>query len=48
MTTADLTLVRRWRAAGERQRLLQVIQPTLIGLVDGTISTPSCGRQESA
>jgi erythrin-vacuolar iron transport family protein len=39
MTTADLTLVRRWRAADERQRLLQVIQPALIGLIDGTIST---------
>jgi len=30
---------RRWRAADERQRLLQVIQPSLIGLIDGTIST---------
>jgi VIT1/CCC1 family predicted Fe2+/Mn2+ transporter len=39
MATADLTLVRRWRAADERQRLLQVIQPALIGLIDGTIST---------
>jgi VIT1/CCC1 family predicted Fe2+/Mn2+ transporter len=39
MTTAELTLVRRWRAADERQRLLQVIQPALIGLIDGTIST---------
>jgi VIT1/CCC1 family predicted Fe2+/Mn2+ transporter len=39
MTAADITLVRRWRAADERQRLLQVIQPALIGLIDGTIST---------
>jgi len=39
MTTADITLVRRWRAADERQRLLQVVQPALIGLIDGTIST---------
>jgi VIT1/CCC1 family predicted Fe2+/Mn2+ transporter len=39
MATADLTLVRRWRAADQRQRLLQVIQPALIGLIDGTIST---------
>ena len=39
MTAADLTLVRRWRAADQRQRLLQVIQPALIGLIDGTIST---------
>jgi len=29
----------RWRAADERQRLLQVVQPSLIGLIDGTIST---------
>jgi erythrin-vacuolar iron transport family protein len=39
MATADITLVRRWRAADERQRLLQVVQPALIGLIDGTIST---------
>jgi len=39
MATVDLTLVRRWRAADERQRLLQVVQPALIGLIDGTIST---------
>ncbi len=29
----------RWQAADERQRLLQVVQPALIGLIDGTIST---------
>jgi VIT1/CCC1 family predicted Fe2+/Mn2+ transporter len=39
MATVDLALVRRWRAADERQRLLQVVQPALIGLIDGTIST---------
>src|SRR5918994_87491 len=39
MTTADFILVRRWRAADERQRLLQIVQPALIGLIDGTIST---------
>jgi len=39
MVAADLTLVGRWRAADERQRLLQVVQPALIGLIDGTIST---------
>jgi len=33
------TLRTRWRAADERQRLLQVVQPSLIGLIDGTIST---------
>src|SRR5215218_3935044 len=39
MTAANFTLVRRWRAADERERLLQVVQPALIGLIDGTIST---------
>ncbi|MDX6688615.1 MAG: erythrin-vacuolar iron transport family protein [Solirubrobacteraceae bacterium] len=39
MTAADIPLVGRWRAADERQRLLQMIQPALIGLIDGTIST---------
>jgi erythrin-vacuolar iron transport family protein len=29
----------RWRAADERKLLLQVVQPGLIGLIDGTIST---------
>jgi len=28
-----------WRAADERERLLQFVQPALIGLIDGTIST---------
>jgi VIT1/CCC1 family predicted Fe2+/Mn2+ transporter len=28
-----------WRGASERERLLQVVQPALIGLIDGTIST---------
>jgi len=39
MTTADIPLMGRWRAADERQRLLQIVQPALIGLIDGTIST---------
>jgi erythrin-vacuolar iron transport family protein len=39
MAAANITLVRRWRAADERKRLLQVVQPALIGLIDGTIST---------
>jgi len=39
MTATSIPLVRRWRAADERERLLQVIQPSLIGLIDGTIST---------
>ena len=29
----------RWKGASEQQRLLQVIQPGLIGLIDGTVST---------
>jgi erythrin-vacuolar iron transport family protein len=29
----------RWREADERKRLLQVVQPGLIGLIDGTVST---------
>jgi VIT1/CCC1 family predicted Fe2+/Mn2+ transporter len=28
-----------WRAANDRDRLLQFVQPGLIGLIDGTIST---------
>lgn len=39
MITAYVPLVTRWRAADERERLLQVVQPSLIGLIDGTIST---------
>src|SRR6059058_2875029 len=33
------SLIEQWRAADERKRLLQVIQPGLIGLIDGTLST---------
>ncbi len=36
-TTAQV--LRNWRTSSERERLLQVVQPTLIGLIDGTIST---------
>jgi erythrin-vacuolar iron transport family protein len=32
-------VITRWRAADERKLLLQVVQPALIGLIDGTIST---------
>jgi VIT1/CCC1 family predicted Fe2+/Mn2+ transporter len=39
MNAAAATFRTRWRAADERQRLLQVVQPSLIGLIDGTIST---------
>ncbi len=37
MSPADA--ITRWRAADERKLLLQVVQPGLIGLIDGTIST---------
>ena len=33
------TVLGRWRRADERERVLQVVQPGLIGLIDGTIST---------
>jgi hypothetical protein len=39
MNATAATFRSRWAAADERQRLLQVIQPSLIGLIDGTIST---------
>jgi len=39
MTEAAQTLITRWRNADERARLLQVIQPGLVGLIDGTVST---------
>jgi VIT1/CCC1 family predicted Fe2+/Mn2+ transporter len=32
-------LLTRWRQADDRKLLLQVVQPGLIGLIDGTIST---------
>ena len=37
--TKAAALLQTWRLADERERLLQVIQPALIGLIDGTIST---------
>src|SRR3954467_4748128 len=33
--------VTSWREADDRSRVLQVIQPGLIGLMDGTLSTPA-------
>lgn len=39
MEASGTDLVSRWRATNERQLLLQVVQPGLIGLIDGTIST---------
>jgi VIT1/CCC1 family predicted Fe2+/Mn2+ transporter len=39
VVTSPPSALSRWRNADERQRLLQVVQPGLIGLIDGTIST---------
>jgi erythrin-vacuolar iron transport family protein len=39
VVSAPPSIVRRWRSADERERLLQFVQPGLIGLIDGTIST---------
>src|SRR5260370_42444910 len=36
-TAADL--IERWRGQGERSQILRFVQPSLIGLIDGTIST---------
>jgi VIT1/CCC1 family predicted Fe2+/Mn2+ transporter len=33
------SVLENWRAASQQQRLLQVVQPGLIGLIDGTVST---------
>jgi erythrin-vacuolar iron transport family protein len=30
---------RRWAGADEREKVLQVVQPALVGLIDGTVST---------
>src|SRR3954453_21506053 len=35
---SDISLT-SWREADDRSRVLQVIQPGLIGLIDGTLST---------
>jgi hypothetical protein len=39
MATAVRALISGWRSGSERQRVLQVVQPGLIGLIDGTLST---------
>jgi VIT1/CCC1 family predicted Fe2+/Mn2+ transporter len=39
MTAQAKALLRHWQTADDRQRVLQVIQPGLLGLTDGTIST---------
>src|SRR3954466_13540032 len=39
MTAQARALLARWRTADDRKRVLQVVQPGLLGLTDGTIST---------
>ena len=39
MTAQARTFIHHWRTADERKRVLQVVQPGLLGLTDGTIST---------
>jgi erythrin-vacuolar iron transport family protein len=39
VTATDRALAVRWRQAERQTRILQVIQPALVGLIDGTIST---------
>jgi erythrin-vacuolar iron transport family protein len=39
MPPAAQALIARWENADQRSRLLQVIQPGLVGLIDGTVST---------
>jgi hypothetical protein len=33
------SVIQTWRGASDQERLLKVIQPGLIGLIDGTVST---------
>jgi erythrin-vacuolar iron transport family protein len=39
MTTAVRDLIAGWRSGSDRERVLRVVQPGLIGLIDGTLST---------
>src|SRR5918996_299999 len=39
LVEAERLTIRGWAAADDRKRLLQVIQPGLVGLIDGTVST---------
>jgi erythrin-vacuolar iron transport family protein len=39
VTSYAKALLRSWRTADDRQRVLKVVQPGLLGLTDGTIST---------
>jgi VIT1/CCC1 family predicted Fe2+/Mn2+ transporter len=39
VTAKAVSLIHTWRRADDRERLLQVVQPGLVGLIDGTVST---------
>jgi len=39
VTAKAVSLIHTWRRADDRKRLLQVVQPGLVGLIDGTVST---------
>lgn len=39
MTDGAQSLATRWKNADDQARLLQVVQPGLVGLIDGTVST---------
>src|SRR6187200_724534 len=39
MTDSAQALLSTWRGSDDRERLLRVVQPALIGLIDGTVST---------
>src|SRR5918912_2987498 len=39
MTSYAKALLHSWRTADDRKRVLQVVQPGLLGLTDGTVST---------
>ena len=39
MTTAVRELITNWRSGSDRERVLRIVQPGLIGLIDGTLST---------
>jgi erythrin-vacuolar iron transport family protein len=39
MTAQARAIIHNWRTADDRKRVLQVVQPGLLGLTDGTVST---------
>jgi erythrin-vacuolar iron transport family protein len=39
MTAQARAILQTWRTADDRKRVLQVVQPGLLGLTDGTVST---------